>query len=77
MLAYLMLVLAVVVVSFIFLGFNIFFRKKSFPETEIGRNKQMRKLGLTCPKCDEIRSHRTRKTISRIDPERLRILIPK
>ena len=76
MLAYLLIVLAVVVISFVFLGFNIFFRKKSFPETEIGRNREMRKLGLTCPKCEEIRDHRKKKTISRIDPEKLRIINP-
>jgi hypothetical protein len=75
MLTYLIIVLAIVVISFVFLGFNIFFRRKSFPETEIGRNKEMQKLGLTCPKCDEIRDHRKKKTIPRIDPGKLRILI--
>jgi hypothetical protein len=75
MLTYLIIVLAIVVISFIFLGFNIFFRKKSFPETEIGRNKEMRKLGLTCPKYDEIREHRKKKAIPRIDPEKLRIIM--
>lgn len=76
MLAYLIIILAVVVISFVFLGFNIFFRKKSFPVTEIGRNKEMQKLGLTCPKCDEIRDNHKKKTISRIDPEKLRIINP-
>jgi len=76
MLPYLIIVLAIVVISFIFLGFNIFFRKRSFPETEIGRNREMRKLGLTCPKCDEIRDNRKKKTSSRIDPEKLRIINP-
>jgi hypothetical protein len=76
MLAYLIIVLTVVGISFIFLGFNIFFRRKSFPETEIGRNKEMRKLGLTCPKCDEIRDHRKKKTISPINPSTLRIIKP-
>ena len=76
MIAYLIIVLTIVVISFVFLGFNIFFRRKTFPETEIGRNKEMRKLGLSCPKCDEIREHRNRKTIPRINPSKLRIIKP-
>jgi septation ring formation regulator EzrA len=76
MLAYLIIVLAIVVISFVFLGFNIFFRRKSFPETEIGRNKEMRKLGLTCPKCDEISKYRKKKTIPPIHPSTLRIIKP-
>jgi septation ring formation regulator EzrA len=76
MLTYLIIVLAIVVISFIFLGFNIFFRKKNFPETEIGRNREMRKLGLTCPKRDEIHEHRKKKSIPRIDPQKLRIIKP-
>jgi hypothetical protein len=74
MLAYLVIIIAVVFISFVFLGFNIFFRKKSFPETEIGRNWEMRKLGLTCPKCDEISDYSKKKAIPRIDPSKLRII---
>jgi hypothetical protein len=77
MVAYLILVLTVVVISFVFLGFNIFIRKKSFPETEIGRNKEMRKLGLTCPKCEEIRELHKKRTIPRIDPSTLKIQYPR
>ncbi|MBN2272974.1 MAG: hypothetical protein JXR41_03395 [Bacteroidales bacterium] len=63
--------LVIVLISFILLGFNIFFRKKSFPESEIGRNKDMRKLGLTCPKCDELKLYRKQKPAKKIDPEDL------
>lgn len=30
------------------LGVNIFFRNKPFPETEVSRNKDMRRLGIKC-----------------------------
>jgi len=36
------------------LSFNIIFRKNGkFPEKEVGHNKKMRELGLTCAKSDE------------------------
>ena len=73
MLEYLIIVLVVVIASFVFLGFNIFFRRKSFPETEVGRNSEMRKLGLNCPKCDEIKTRRKSKTVIKINPDNLRI----
>ncbi|MFO7869729.1 MAG: hypothetical protein R6U95_10575 [Bacteroidales bacterium] len=48
------------------LGVNIFFRKKKFPETEVGQNKDMRALGLSCAKCNEMKSYRKRKRLSNI-----------
>ena len=43
------------------LGFNIFFRKGGhFPETDISKNKEMRRRGITCPREDEIRERRSR-----------------
>ncbi|MDR2359559.1 MAG: hypothetical protein LBD87_07175 [Prevotellaceae bacterium] len=37
------------------LAFNILVRKNGkFPETEIAKNKNMRQLGITCVKQDEI-----------------------
>ena len=40
------------------LCFNIIFRKNGkFPETEISRNKEMRKLGIRCAKEDELRNN--------------------
>ena len=38
------------------LCFNIIFRKNGrFPETEVSRNKEMRKLGIRCAKEDEMK----------------------
>lgn len=76
MLVYLFVILAVVVISYVFIGFNIFFRKKSFPETEVGRNRDMRRLGLTCPKCDEVRTYRKSKKVHRLDPGQLKMVKP-
>jgi hypothetical protein len=50
-----LLTIALTAIAFLAIGFNIFFRKNGkFPETEVGRNRHMRNLGITCPKCDEI-----------------------
>ena len=49
---------ALVFVGFSVAGlcFNIIFRKNGrFPETEISRNKEMRKLGIKCAKEDEMK----------------------
>jgi len=73
MLRLVIIVLVIVILSFVFLGFNIFFRKKRFPETEIGRNREMRKLGLTCPKYEEKQLHRKSKPAAKINPENLKI----
>jgi hypothetical protein len=32
------------------MGVNIFFRKKKFPETHVGHNKDMRRIGVVCAK---------------------------
>ncbi len=38
------------------LGISMLLRKNGkFPETEVGSNKNMRKLGITCAKQDEMR----------------------
>ena len=38
------------------LGVSIFFRKNGhFPETDISKNKEMKRLGITCPREDELR----------------------
>lgn len=55
----LLLVLGLLAISFLALGFNIFFRKgKKFPQTSVGGNKEMRKRGLSCAKHEEIRCRR-------------------
>ena len=70
--------IAVILVSvaFIALGIGIFFRRDGkFPETEIGKNKKMRELGIYCVKCEERKewnkSRRNRKT--KIQPNKLKI----
>lgn len=48
--------LLLVGICIIGLCFNIIFRKNGkFPETEIERNKEMRKLGIKCAKEDELK----------------------
>lgn len=62
----LLLVLSLIAISFMAIGFNIFFRKKKFPNTSVGGNKDMRKLGLSCAKHEEIKC---RKQIDRTTGE--------
>ena len=39
------------------LGVGIFFRRNGhFPETDISKNKDMKRLGITCPREDELRA---------------------
>ncbi len=55
--------LSIVLVSFAFLGLatqillkRFFLKKKGhFPITSVGRNPNMRKLGLRCEKCEELK----------------------
>lgn len=48
--------LILVAFCFVGLGFNIIFRKNGkFPETEISRNKDMKKLGIKCAKEEEMK----------------------
>ena len=68
--------LVLIAIAFLFLGINIFFRKGGrFPETEVGRNKKMREMGITCVKCDELKAwhenKRRRKML--IKPSELKI----
>lgn len=55
----------VIIAALIFLGiaiffmcFNIIFRGKDFPDSEISHNKEMRKRGIICAKEDELRTWR-------------------
>lgn len=56
-------VVVLMALMFIGLGFNIFFRKKKFPETEVGHNKEMRKLGIKCARTEEILLWRKNKNL--------------
>lgn len=46
--------LVLVAICFVAIGIQVFFSKKKFPETEIGRNAEMRKRNIRCAKCEEL-----------------------
>jgi hypothetical protein len=49
----------IVAIALLFLGIRMLIRKNGkFPETEVGRNKEMRKLGIQCAKAEEIKCRR-------------------
>ena len=55
------LILALIIIGLSMLGMmlNILVKKKGrFPAYQVGHNKNMRKLGITCVKHDEIRCHK-------------------
>lgn len=76
----LQLVLAVglvITLAFLGLGFNLFFRRgKGFPETEIGTNKRMRELGISCVKCSEMASYKKAKIVKQkpLRPAELQVI---
>lgn len=37
------------------MAFNIIFRKKAFPQTDVGSNENMRKMGIRCMREEEDR----------------------
>lgn len=61
-----LIIVFLVGLAFIGLGFNIFFRKRKFPETEVGKNKNMKSLGLSCAKCDEWKKFNSAKRFDKI-----------
>ena len=55
---------AILALAVLGLGFSIFFRKNGkFPETGVGHNPEMRKLGLSCAKADELRRFQLQRDI--------------
>ena len=70
-----LLAVGVVGISFLALGVNIFFVKgRDFPETEVGKNKTMRSMGIVCTKCEEGRKYREAKrklATKNINPNKL------
>jgi hypothetical protein len=63
MLELIIIVSVVVALALILLGINIYIFGKKFPETEVGRNRNMMKLGLTCPSCEERARYRKLKPV--------------
>jgi len=61
------LVISVVIValSIVGLGVSIFFKKNGkFPETGVGHNPEMKNLGLSCARSDEIKKHNLQQDIN-------------
>jgi hypothetical protein len=65
----------VVIFSTLLLGFNIFFLKKKFPETHVGHNSNMKKLGISCVKCEEQKKFRQEKVKFNLDASKLRMVV--
>jgi hypothetical protein len=65
----------IILISFLLLGFNIFFMKKRFPETSVGHNRDMRKLGIYCVKCEEQKKYRQERSRFRLDAKKIRIAV--
>lgn len=61
MLQVLLIAIVVVAAAILLLGINIFVFGRKFPETEVGRNKNMIRLGLRCPHCEEKARYRKSK----------------
>ena len=60
----LLLSIGIVALAFIGLGVSILFKKNGkFPETGVGHNPEMRKLGLNCAKSEEIKRFHLQKDI--------------
>ena len=49
--------LAVVALCVLGLGVNIFFRRKDFPQFDVGGNEEMRKRGIRCFKDEDAALH--------------------
>ena len=59
--------IVLVALAFAGLGVNILFRKNGkFPQTEVGSNKNMKNLGITCTKHDEMKMYREEKKAARM-----------
>ena len=54
----LLLVLGILSIALLAMGFNVFFRKKKFPSSSVGGNKELRKKGLKCARGEEIKCRR-------------------
>ncbi len=64
-----------VIISVLLLGINIFFFKKKFPETSVGHNRNMKKLGIWCVKCEEQKKFHQEKSRFRVHPKKIRMAV--
>ena len=63
-----MISIVLVALAFTGLGVSILFRRNGkFPETEVGSNKNLRNLGITCTKQDEMKIFRQEKKSGKSD----------
>ena len=63
----LLISISLLALAFVGLGISIFFKKNGkFPETGVGHNPEMRKLGLSCARSDEIKQYQLQKDISAV-----------
>ncbi len=61
----LLISVVLVALAIIGLGVSIFFKKNGkFPETRVGNNPEMRKLGLSCAKSEELKKHNLQQNIN-------------
>jgi len=70
MLQILLIAIVIVALAVLLLGINILIGRK-FPETEVGKNKNMIRLGLRCPHCEERARYRQSKP-ARLRPSELK-----
>lgn len=63
MLQLIVIAFVIVALALILLGLNIYVFGKKFPETEVGKNRNMMRLGLTCPSCEERARYRKLKPV--------------
>ena len=54
---------ALIIIGFgvFIMSFNIIFRKKEFPNSDVGSNENMRKMGIRCFKEEDAEIHRNLK----------------
>ncbi len=61
----LFLSITIVALAIIGLGVSIFFKKDGkFPETGVGHNPEMKKLGLSCARSEEIKDFQLQQNIN-------------
>jgi len=65
------IVISLVALAVLLLGINVFLFSRKFPETEVGRNEHMIRLGVRCPMCEERKTYRKMIRPSDIDPRKL------
>ena len=58
----LLLAIGLLGIAFLGMAFNIVFRKKKFPETHIGHNRDMKRMGIHCAQTmDKIEQKKAKK----------------